>query len=99
MLLSGTVSVDANAAPSRQGVVSGTAVPCSSLMKVLTAHLVVFRGNTLVASGRFRTGSTFHFALAPGRYSITNDAAYPAGTPFRIRAGHLTRVVVVDACE
>ena len=55
-------------------------------------------GKAPVASGRFPTGSTFHFVLSPGRYTITDNAAYPTGTPFHIQAHHLTHVVVVDSC-
>jgi hypothetical protein len=99
LFLVGLASSGCSAAPARKGAVSGTAVPCSGPMRIPTAHLAVFRGKALVASGRFPTGSTFHFVLAPGRYTITDDPAYRAGTPFRVRAGRLTHVVVVDDCE
>jgi hypothetical protein len=69
-------------------------------MYVPIARLSVFQGKALVATGRFRTGSEFRFRLPPGRYVITNNRAYPTvGTPFRIRAGRLTQVVMIDACE
>jgi hypothetical protein len=99
VFLVGLASSGCSAAPARKGAVSGTAVPCSGPMRIPTAHLDVFRGKAIVASGRFPTGSTFRFVLAPGRYTITDDPAYPVGTPFRVRAGHLTHVVVVDDCE
>lgn len=99
IFLLGLVSFGAGAASPREGVVEGKAVPCSGPMRIPSAHLAVFRGRALVASGRFPTGSTFHFVLLPGRYTITDNAAYPAGTPFRVRARHLTHVVVVDSCE
>jgi hypothetical protein len=84
----------------QRGAVAGRAVPCAGPMHLPTAHLAVFRGGTLVASGRFPTGSRFHFALTPGRYVITNNRASLAfGTPFVVRAGHLSRVVVLNGCE
>ena len=90
----------ASAATPERGVVSGKAVPCSGPMYIPTAHLSVFQGKVLVASGRFRTGSTFRFPLPPGRYVITNNRAYPTvGTSFRIQAHRLTHVVMMDACE
>jgi hypothetical protein len=83
-----------------KGVVTGTAVPCAGPMAVPTAHLAVFEGTRLVATGRFRTGAPFRFVLPAGRYVITNNAASPAfGTGFRIRAGHVDHVVVLDACD
>jgi hypothetical protein len=99
ILFLGLVSFDVGAASPQKGVVEGKAVPCSGPMRIPTAHLAVFKGRALIASGRFPTGSTFHFALSPGRYTITDNAAYPTGTPFRVRARHLTHVVVVDSCE
>jgi hypothetical protein len=87
-------------APARTGAVVGRAVPCSGPMYIPTAQLAVFRDRTLVVSGRFHTGSPFRFTLPPGRYVITNNRADPTfGAPFRIRAGHVARVVVPDACE
>jgi len=98
-LLLGACSFDAGTALPRKGVVEGKAVPCAGPMEIPTAHLAVFRGRTLVASGRFPTGSTFRFVLRPGRYAITDNAADPMGTRFSIRASHLTHVVVVDSCD
>lgn len=96
----GLASTSASAATPSRGVVSGKAVPCSGPMYVPIARLSVFQGKALVATGRFRTGSEFRFRLPPGRYVITNNRAYPTvGTPFRIRAGRLTQVVMIDACE
>jgi hypothetical protein len=96
----GLASSSASAATPERGIVSGKAVPCSGPIYVPTAHLSVFQGKVLLASGRFRTGSRFQFPLAPGRYVITNNRAYPTvGTPFRIRANRLTLVVMMDACE
>lgn len=100
ILVFGIMSSSASAATTERGVVSGKAVPCSGPMYIPTAHVSVFQGTVLVASGRFRTGSTFRFRLPPGRYVITDNRAYPTvGTSFRIHAHRLTRVVMMDACE
>ena len=100
MFVFGLALSSASAATPERGVVSGKAVPCSGPMYIPTAHLSVFQGKVLVASGRFRTGSTFRFPLPPGRYVITNNRAYPTvGTSFRIQAHRLTHVVMMDACE
>lgn len=100
ILVLGLASFGAGAATPARGVVSGKAVPCSGPMYVPTAHVSVFRGRALVTSGRFRTGTTFRFSLPAGRYLITNNRAYPTvGTPFRIRGGGLTRVVMKDDCD
>jgi hypothetical protein len=98
--LLGLASFSAGAAPPIKGTVIGKAVPCSGPMYVPTSHLSVFRGAALVAAGRFRSGSTFRFVLPPGRYVITDNRADPAGgTHFRIRAGRLAHVVVIDGCS
>jgi hypothetical protein len=90
----------ASATTPERGFVSGKAVPCSGPMYVPTAHVSVFQGKVLVVSRGFQTGSTFRFPLAPGRYVITNNRAYPTvGTHFRIRAHRLTHIVMTDACD
>jgi hypothetical protein len=99
-LVVGLASFSASAATTERGVVSGKAVPCIGPMYIPTAHLSVFKGKELITSRQFRTGSTFRFSLPPGRYVLTNNRAYPTvGTHFHIRAGRLSHVVMVDACE
>jgi hypothetical protein len=99
IVLPGFTSAAASAVTPEKGAVSGKAVPCAGPFRVPTARLGVFKGTTMVASGRFRSGSTFHIALAPGRYTITNDPVSPNGTSFRVRADRVTHVVIVNACD
>jgi hypothetical protein len=96
----GLVLSSASAAAPEKGFVAGRAVPCSGPMSIPTAEVSLFQGKVLVASRRFRTGSTFRFSLPPGRYLITNNQAYPkVGTLFRIRANRLVHVVMTDDCD
>lgn len=102
-LQQGTHPWRGKAVPAQTGLATGTAVACTGLMAVPTAHLSVFNGARLVTYEMVATGDTFRFRLPPGRYVISNDGSpyergHPPGDPFLIGAGHTTHVVVRNYC-
>jgi hypothetical protein len=79
-----------------RGVVTGKTAPCG--VNYPTTRLNVFQGKVRVATGQFRVGRPFRFALPPGRYSITHFVDPSFGTGFAVKTGRTTTVVVKDVC-
>ena len=88
----------ASADETKTGVATGRAIPCEGPLNVPIARLSVYRGDALVHRSSLPAGSTFHFALQPGTYTISNSGRPEGSKSFRIQSGRTTRVVLVNFC-
>ena len=84
------------------GVVTGHADDCAGLAPALDSRVrvLLYLGRTLVASKTVRSGATYRFSVAPGRYRVK---VQPYLAHFVqavwVRAGHSVTANFADICD